>query len=1324
MRRLNYGIYGLLPLLIFVSVFVTKTQIVWAQATPASFTTQGNGVSWGPILNRDGGFVAFSSFSSNFVPADTNNPFDLFFYDRTSKNFSRANGSSNGELSNGSTGYGFGTPSPRVISDVGLFVAFEGILSAPTDNTGLPHDIFVRDRQTEETARISVALDGTEANWSASQPSLSADGRFVAFSSSATNLVPDDTNGSPGFSSDVFVRNLQTGTTERVSIGPNGEQGNGDSDTPSISADGRYVAFVSGSTNWHTDNARSHIYVRDRVTQTTELITVPLVVSQDRGSTGFPIISADGRYVAFMTPLPSIFTDSQPSNNFQVLVRDRLLGTTTIASVSSNGTQSSTGGTLFSMSDDGRFILFWSGDSNLTPDDTSVDRADLYVRDLITGVTARVQNAPGLSGHGGGSMSGDGRIVAFGPWDASPQHNSRTDIYVTDNPLYASTTTPSGEHITVLSPNGGEVWEIGKTYEIRWDGADFPANTGVQIGLRDSRFDPNLGSGEGSIANTTNTGSYVFTVPQSLGFLSDGQLGGDSVYRIVVYLDGGGLSGKFDESDESFSIVPTGELEDHLPTIFALNQSSATWQDGIPEDHYINDTTITFSAILDDFDEGQLQFQVELREFDQPFTGEMDGGILTSGSVEAESVATIIRAGLTPGSYHWRARAIDASNATSDWSEFGESGNVDFTIASSIVDLAPQQNIIPGVICSPAKHLVFITHGWDDNVDGWVKDMALSMQNYINAHVPNPGEWSVCTFDWSRDAARVSLKDLVFIGTPLFVPPWDAYATAGLHGTVVGGKLALNKYESIHFIGHSAGSNVIQPAAELVRINTPATKIHLTFLDAYYPDGISLRYGLEPTRNGLPIPNRSDWWAEQYVDARGRPILAPTNVLLPHVYNFDVTERDGFQIPQNEIDIGNEIRDAENNFTGLRQIVELGKIVVRYTPYLNRVHAWPHIWYQASVLWPSDPSSDEPLAVYGHHLSLEGGKDRLPLEFPNIEPLNVCTFRKDIEVPCLTSNTRTGSSVNYLPAFNIQGNISRQSETGTVTFLDSHTAQATPGSPVWFEFSASNADTTNVLHFDYEFLTVPGSEEMMTVFVDDRVAYKIDERITDPGVHTASEISVGDLTPGEHTIGFRLDPFTDAKSAIKIGNVQLGLLTQETAIVDTSVKGLLDEALTKLKSITTGNQDTDTATDAVERDLEKVIADAAWLDRNTLSWPGGQLVLINEVGIVKALGDIVNKLGQGQRRSSVLGATEALYRDVQSEIVQSSALLAQLSLNEAKNSRAKNALEQRILDRTITQIQNMYDRAASMEARSPAQALQLYISAWVAAELLPRTQGI
>ena len=169
------------------------------------------------------------------------------------------------------------------------------------------------------------------------------------------------------------------------------------------------------------------------------------------------------------------------------------------------------------------------------------------------------------------------------------------------------------------------------------------------------------------------------------------------------------------------------------------------------------------------------------------------------------------------------------------------------------------------------------------------------------------------------------------------------------------------------------------------------------------------------------------------------------------------------------------------------------------------------------------------------------------------------------------------------------------------------------------------------------------------------------------------------------------------------------------------MKGFLEDALAKLKTIETENNDIDKATDVVEKDLEKVIADKSWVDRNRLSWPEGLPVLVNEVGIVKALGDILNKARQGQRRSNVPGTTEALYRDVQSEIVQSSALLAQLRLDEARNIHAKNVIEQRLLDRTIIRIQNMYDRATAMETRSPAHAVQLYGSAWFAAEKLLKT---
>src|SRR5438046_3037872 len=100
-------------------------------------------------------------------------------------------------------------------------------------------DVFVHDRQTGTTGRVSVDSAGTEGNGLSVNPSISADGRFVVFYSYATNLVPGDTNGT----GDVFVHDRQTGTTERVSVDSAGTQGNSNSDRPSISADGRFVAF-------------------------------------------------------------------------------------------------------------------------------------------------------------------------------------------------------------------------------------------------------------------------------------------------------------------------------------------------------------------------------------------------------------------------------------------------------------------------------------------------------------------------------------------------------------------------------------------------------------------------------------------------------------------------------------------------------------------------------------------------------------------------------------------------------------------------------------------------------------------------------------------------------------------------------------------------------------------------------------------------------------------------------------------------------------------------------------------------------------------------
>ncbi len=148
------------------------------------------------------------------------------------------------------------------------------------------------------TERVSLGPNGRQGNGPSFFPALSADGRWVAFVSSARNLVPDDTNGEQ----DVFVHDRRTGATRRVSLGPNGRQGNNFSYGPVLSADGRFVAFDSEASNLvpGDTNGAEDVFIRDRRTGATRRVSVSTGGGQGNGdSTGFPALSADGRFVAF-----------------------------------------------------------------------------------------------------------------------------------------------------------------------------------------------------------------------------------------------------------------------------------------------------------------------------------------------------------------------------------------------------------------------------------------------------------------------------------------------------------------------------------------------------------------------------------------------------------------------------------------------------------------------------------------------------------------------------------------------------------------------------------------------------------------------------------------------------------------------------------------------------------------------------------------------------------------------------------------------------------------------------------------------------------------
>jgi len=380
-------------------------------------------------ISADGRYVAFQSDASNLVPGDTNGSSDIFVRDRQTGTVERVSVDSAGVQAD------FGCTLFSMSAD-GRYVAFQSYASnlVVGDSNGT-WDVFVRERQSGTTRRVSVDSAGVQGNDSSYAPSISADGRYVAFYSFASNLVGGDTNAER----DVFVRDLQTGTTERASVGLGGAQGNGFSLYPAISADGRYVAFSSNAPNLVAGdtNDAEDIFVRDRQTSTTERVSVDSAGAQGNGSSGDPSISGDGRYVAFWSSASNLVASD--ANGFRdVFVRDRQTGTTELASLTTAGLQGNNESIFPSICADGRYVAFWSYAYNLVQGDTNFAN-DVFVHDRQAGTTERVSlDSAGAQGNSHSlalSISADARYVVFES-DASnlvpADTNSVTDIFVRD----------------------------------------------------------------------------------------------------------------------------------------------------------------------------------------------------------------------------------------------------------------------------------------------------------------------------------------------------------------------------------------------------------------------------------------------------------------------------------------------------------------------------------------------------------------------------------------------------------------------------------------------------------------------------------------------------------------------------------------------------------------------------------------------------------------------------------------------------------------------------------------------------------------------------
>jgi hypothetical protein len=358
-------------------------------------------------VSSDGRYIVFSSNATNLVEGDSNSHVDVFVRDRETGKTTRVSVASDGTQGDGSS-------DRAAVSASGRFVVFRSLATnlVNDDNNG-EGDVFVHDRETAMTTRVSVASDGGEADGQSSISRISADGRLIVFTSTATNLVEGDSNQT----SDVFVHDRETGMTTRVSVTSDGVQADGGSGRPAVSADGRFVIFRSFATNLVDDdtNDTSDVFVHDRATGMTTRVSEASDGTQGDGSSLSSAVSANGRFVVFDSLASNLV--AADNNGYQdVFVHDRQTGTTTRVSVTPGGGDPNAGSNEPAISANGRFVAYSSVASNLVDGDTNTS-VDVFVRDRQLGTTTRVSvSGAGVDGNGPSevaTISADGRFVGF-----------------------------------------------------------------------------------------------------------------------------------------------------------------------------------------------------------------------------------------------------------------------------------------------------------------------------------------------------------------------------------------------------------------------------------------------------------------------------------------------------------------------------------------------------------------------------------------------------------------------------------------------------------------------------------------------------------------------------------------------------------------------------------------------------------------------------------------------------------------------------------------------------------------------------------------------
>ncbi len=402
------------------------------------------------LLSRDGSFVVFVNFATDLVglpDVNGSGSGDVFVRDRLAGTTELVS------INAAGTASGNGNSGSATISDNGRFVCFvssaSDLVPGGTDGNGV-EDVYVRDRQMDVTTLVSVGTTGTSGNQRSRNPVRTPSGRFVAFQSRASNLVAAGVDGNGA--ADVYVRDLNLGTTTLASINPAGQGAAGayEDNDPAISDDGRLVAFFSSTDGLVAGdvNGASDVFVRDLAPPgMTELVSVNAAgTASGNGHSVVPVMTPDGRFVAFLSKASNLAPGVSDTNGRDDLyVRDRGARVTRLVTVNAAGSDSGNDVTVTAaaaLSHDGRYVAFTSLANDLVADIGDLPGThDVFARDMVAGrtVLVSVNRTGGAAGNGisGGreAISDDGRLVTFASAAndlVDNDTNGRDDLYVRD----------------------------------------------------------------------------------------------------------------------------------------------------------------------------------------------------------------------------------------------------------------------------------------------------------------------------------------------------------------------------------------------------------------------------------------------------------------------------------------------------------------------------------------------------------------------------------------------------------------------------------------------------------------------------------------------------------------------------------------------------------------------------------------------------------------------------------------------------------------------------------------------------------------------------